>query len=497
VIPTGLGMDYDITIGFETHVELKTETKLFCDCAVSYDAPPNTSICPVCTGQPGALPVLNKRALQFTVRAGLALNCEINRRCRFARKNYFYPDLPKGYQISQYELPVCRNGYLEVAGGDGQPLAVGIKRVHLEEDAGKLLHSSSSLEGTKYSLVDYNRASVPLLEIVTDHERNPVRSIQEARAYLEKLRQVLKYIEISDCIIEKGQFRCDVNVSLRPKGSRAYGNRAEVKNMASFRFIMDALEYEVKRQSDILESGDEVLQETRLFDEQRKITLPMRSKEDAPDYRYFPDPDLVEIELDHDFVNKIRKRMPELPDQKVARLMEAYGIPKSDVLILTKERGVSEYFTACAEICEDRKKLSRWIIKELFKLLNKDCVSIEKCPVNPDDFSRLIDLVSVGEITEKMGRAVLEEMFERRVGPDAIITEKGLEPIHDIHALEEFVDAVLEEHPEVVAKVKQGDRKPVDYLIGQVMRKTHGKAKPMEVGELVKKKILGAVTNDK
>jgi len=261
--------------------------------------------------------------------------------------------------------------------------------------------------------------------------------------------------------------------------------------MASFRFILDALEYEVKRQSDILESGDEVHQETRLFDEERKITLPMRSKEDAPDYRYFPDPDLVEIELDHDFVNKIRKRMPELPDQKVARLMEAYGIPKSDVLILTKERGVSEYFTACAEICEDRKKLSRWIIKELFKLLNKDCVSIEKCPINPDDFSRLIDLVSLGEITDKMGRAILEEMFERRVGPDAIITEKGLKPIHDIRALEKFVDAVLEEHPEAVAKVKQGNRKPVDYLIGQVMRKTHGKAKPMEVGELVKKKLLG------
>jgi aspartyl-tRNA(Asn)/glutamyl-tRNA(Gln) amidotransferase subunit B len=261
--------------------------------------------------------------------------------------------------------------------------------------------------------------------------------------------------------------------------------------MASFRFIVDALEYEVKRQSDILESGGEVPQETRLFDEQRKITLPMRSKEDAPDYRYFPDPDLVEIELDQEFLNKIRKRMPELPDQKVARLMEVYGIPKGDVLLLTKEKGISDYFTACAEVCEDRKKLSRWIIKELFKLLNKDCVSIEKCPVDPDDFSRLIDLVSRGEITEKMGRAVLDEMFKKRVGPDVVISEKGLKPIRDIGALEKLVDSVLEENSEVVAKVREGDRKPIDYLIGQVMRKTHGKARPIEVGELVKKKILG------
>ena len=484
-------MDYDVIIGFETHVELKTESKLFCDCPVSYEAPPNTFICPVCTGQPGALPVLNKKAVQLTVKAGLALNCEISRRCRFARKNYFYPDLPKGYQISQYELPLCRNGHLEITGDDGQPYAVGIKRVHLEEDAGKLIHPSSSPEEERYSLVDYNRASVPLLEIVTDHERNPARSIQEARSYLEKLRQALKYIEISDCIIEKGQFRCDVNVSLRRKGSRTYGNRTEVKNMASFRFITDALEYEVKRQYDLLESGEEVLQETRLFDEQKKMTRPMRSKEDAPDYRYFPDPDLVEIELDHDFVNRIRKGMPELPDQKVARLMEAYDIPKGDVIILTKEKGVSDYFAACAELCEDRKKLSRWIIKELFKLLNRDCVSIEKCPVNPDDFSRLIELVSQGEITEKMGRAVLEEMFQRRVGPETVVKEKGLKPIRDIRALGKFVDAVLVEHSEVVAKVRQGDPKPMDYLIGQVMRKTHGKAKPAEVRELVKKKILG------
>jgi aspartyl-tRNA(Asn)/glutamyl-tRNA(Gln) amidotransferase subunit B len=484
-------MDFDIIIGFETHVELKTETKLFCDCPVSYNAPPNTYICPVCTGQPGALPVLNKRAVQFAVRAGLALNCVVNRRCRFARKNYFYPDLPKGYQISQYESPFCEEGHLEIPGDDGRPYAVGIKRVHLEEDAGKLVHSSASSKASRYSLVDYNRASVPLLEIVTDHERNPVRSVQEARAYLEKLRQVLRYIEISDCIIEKGQFRCDVNISLRPKGSEAYGNRAEIKNMASFRFIMDALEYEVQRQSDMLRSGGEVRQETRLFDEQKKITLAMRSKEDAPDYRYFPDPDLLEIDLDQEFIEKIKKKMPELPDQKVNRLIEEYDLPKSDVLILTKDKSVSDYFIACAQLCEDRKRLSRWIVKELFTLLKKSSTTMENCPVRPADFSRLVQLVSQGEITDKMGRVVLEEMFERGVSPEVVIREKGLEPIHDLSALEEAVDAVLAENPEVVDKIKGGNKKPVDYLIGQVMKKTHGKAKPKDLGKLIQKKLLG------
>jgi aspartyl-tRNA(Asn)/glutamyl-tRNA(Gln) amidotransferase subunit B len=484
-------MDFDIIIGFETHVELKTETKLFCDCPVSYNASPNTRICPVCTGQPGALPVLNKRAVQFAVRAGLALNCVVNRRCRFARKNYFYPDLPKGYQISQYESPFCQEGHLEIPGDDGQPYAVGIKRVHLEEDAGKLVHSSTYSKASRYSLVDFNRASVPLLEIVTDHERNPVRSVQEARAYLEKLRQVLRYIEISDCIIEKGQFRCDVNISLRPKGSETYGNRAEIKNMASFRFIVDALEYEVQRQSDMLQSGGEVRQETRLFDEQKKITLAMRSKEDAPDYRYFPDPDLLEIDLDQEFIEKIRKKMPELPDQKVNRLIEEYDIPKSDVLILTKDKSVSDYFIACAHLCEDRKRLSRWIIKELFTLLKKSSTAMENCPVRPADFSRLVQLVSQGDITDKMGRVVLEEMFERGVSPEVVIQEKGLEPIHDLSALEEAVDAVLAENPEVVDKIKCGNKKPVDYLIGQVMKKTHGKAKPKDLGRLIQKKLLG------
>jgi aspartyl-tRNA(Asn)/glutamyl-tRNA(Gln) amidotransferase subunit B len=483
-------MDFELIIGFETHVELRTKSKLFCDCPVDVDAPPNTCICPVCTGQPGALPVLNKKAVEYTVRAGLALHCAVNRTSRFARKNYFYPDLPKGYQISQYERPFCRDGYLEITADDGRPYGVGIKRVHLEEDAGKLVHSSDSFEAAEFSLVDDNRASVPLLEIVTDHERNPIRSLQEARAYLEKLRQTLRYIGISDCNMEKGQLRCDVNISLRPKGHPGYGRRAEVKNMASFKFILDALEYETRRQSDVLRSGNEVTQETRLFDEKKRKTFPMRTKEDAPDYRYFPDPDLVEVELSEAFVDKIRKRMPELPDDRVCRIIEEYDLPKEDVLVLTKDKAVADYFSACALGAEDRRKLSRWIIKDLFRLLNKSALPVDQCPVSPEAFSELINLISRGEITEKMAREVLEEMFIRGVRAESVIAEKGLTPIHDVNALDRLVDEVIAEHPEVVEKIRGGSAKPVDFLIGQVMRKTRGKANPNKLRKVLQKKLF-------
>lgn len=483
-------MEYDVIICFETHVELKTRTKLFCDCLVKYGVAPNSHICPVCSGQPGALPVLNKKAVEYSIRAGLALNCTINRHSRFARKNYFYPDLPKGYQISQYEMPFCENGCLEITGDDGQPYSVGIKRIHLEEDAGKLVHSSDSFEESEYSLVDYNRSSVPLLEIVADHERNPLRSIQEARSYLEKLRQILKYIEISNCMLEKGQFRCDVNISIRPKGSRVFGNRSEIKNMASFRFMMDALEYEIKRQSEILESGGQIDQETRLFDEDKKITLPMRSKEDAPDYRYFPDPDLVEVEIDDDFIEKIESTMPELPDQKVNRLMKDHGLRKEDVLVMTRNKEVSDYFGACAPLCQDPKKLSHWIIKELFRLLYEASLPIEQCPVSPQYFSRLINLISKEEITETIGRTVLDEMFNTGANPEDIIAEKGLKPIQDSDILEKMLDDVMAENPEAVNQVKEGMTKPIDFLIGQVMQKTNGKANPKKVKSLIQERLV-------
>jgi aspartyl-tRNA(Asn)/glutamyl-tRNA(Gln) amidotransferase subunit B len=482
-------MEYEVIICFETHVELNTKTKLFCDCLVSYDAPPNSHICPVCTGQPGALPVLNKKAMEFTIKAGLALNCTINRLSRFARKNYFYPDLPKGYQISQYERPFCENGHLEIIGDDEQKYAVGIKRIHLEEDAGKLVHSSDSLGASEFSLVDYNRSSVPLLEIVNDHQNNPIRSITEARAYLEKLRQVLRYIEISECMLERGQFRCDVNISVRPRGSFQLGNRAEIKNMSSYKFIMDALEYEMKRQIDILESGGSVDQETRLFDELKGITLPMRSKEDAPDYRYFPDPDLLEIQIDQELIDKIQKELPELPDQKMKMIIRDFGIAKNDAMILTRDKAVSDYFRLCANVCEDKKRLANWIIKELFKLLNEASCTIDRCLVIPGNFARLINLISSGEITESIGRTVLLEMFKTGNDPETIIEEKGLKTVSDDKLLKAILKEILAKNPDAVKQIKAGESRPVDFIMGKVMKKTRGKADPKKIKKLIREKL--------
>jgi len=482
-------MEFDVIICFEVHAELKTRTKLFCGCPNKVDAPPNSSTCPVCTGQPGALPVLNKRAVEFCIRAGLALNCEVNELSRFARKNYFYPDLPKGYQISQYEMPFCENGHLAILGADGREHRVGIRRVHLEEDAGKLVHSSESMDEAGYSLVDYNRSSVPLIEIVADHTKDPLTSVADARTYLEKMRQVLRYAGVSDCGMEKGQFRCDVNVSLRPKGTLEFGDRAEVKNMSSFRFVTEALEYEIQRQSDLLRSGNPVLQETRLFDEQRKVTLPMRSKEDAPDYRYFPDPDLVEVQIDPEVVSRLRESMPELPDDRSTRLVRDHALPLQEALLLTRDRAVSDFFDRCAVSSRDVTRLSRWIIKDLFKLLKESSLEMDACPFGPEAFAALINSVSSGEITEQAGRTVLEEMFKAGRDPGDIIEEKGLRSIRDDQALESVVSEVLSENPGVVDKIKSGHPEPVNFLVGQVMKKTAGRADAGRVRELLLKKL--------
>lgn len=484
-------MELEPIICFETHVELKTRTKLFCDCSVSYDSPPNSRICPVCTAQPGALPVLNRRAVEYAVKAGLALHCDINRRSWFARKNYFYPDLPKGYQISQYEHPLCENGYLEIPDDAGNSHEVGIRRIHLEEDAGKLLHSSGSLGGSDYSLVDYNRAGVPLLEIVGDHKRNPLRSAQEARSYLEKLRQTLRYIGISDCIIEKGQFRCDVNVSLRPMGTQRFGNRTEIKNMGSLRFIMEAIEHEIGRQRKIIASGGEVSQETRLFDEKKRITLPMRGKEDAPDYRYFRDPDLADVELDERFIARIKESIPELPDQRVGRFTEQYGIHKDDVLLLTRDSDVADFFVACAASCHDRIRLSHWITKDLFKLLNDARLSIKECPVSPGNFSRLINLITDGEVTEQIGRTILRRMFVERCDPDTLVSRNELSPVRDLSLIENIVSEVIAENPEAVSKIRKGAVGPLNFLVGRVMKKTGGKADAGKVKEIIQAGLEG------
>jgi len=483
-------VQYEPVICFEAHVELKTETKLFCDCLVTYGANPNTHICPVCTGQPGTLPVLNKKAVEYCVRAGLALNCTINRESRFARKNYFYPDLPKGYQISQYELPFCENGFLEIEDRNGSSVPVGIKRIHLEEDAGKLLHSLTVADSENYSYVDYNRTGIPLLEIVCDHERNPIGSLKQARSFLEKLRQIIRYIEISECIIEKGQFRCDVNISLRQRDSQHFGNRTEIKNMASFRFIIEALEYEIKRQTEILRSGAEVQQETRLFDETKKITLPMRSKEDAPDYRYFPDPDLNRIEFDEEFIEGIKNSLPELPDQKIRRFVDQYELSQYDTLTLTKEKSITEFFEACIPYCMNIKKLAGWIINDLFKLLNESSVSIHDSGIKPQNFAGLINLISQGEITEEIGKSVLKEIFKTGEQVSVIVNKKSLKTIQDISVIESKLEKVIVENQKVASQIKRGEAKPVNFLVGQVMKETAGKANPQTIRELILKKLL-------
>ncbi len=464
-------MEFEPVICFEIHAELKTGSKLFCGCPVEPNALANSHICPVCTAQPGSLPVLNKRAVELCVMAGLAFNSRINPRAIFARKNYFYPDLPKGYQISQYEYPLCEGGYVEITADDGKPYQVGIKRIHLEEDAGKLVHT-----GDGHTLVDFNRAGVPLIEIVSDHERNPIRSLREAREYLETVRQTLQYIGVSDCIIEQGQFRCDVNISLRRRSERGFNDRVEIKNMASFRFVLEALGYEIKRQSDILNSGKRVVQETRLFDEKKKVTIPMRTKEDAPDYRYFPEPDLVELSIDAAFISQIKERMPELPSEKVNRFVERYGISKKDVLILTKERGVADYFEECAKYSKDYKRLSLWIINELFRLLKDSSVSIKECPVSARDFSELINLISEGTITEQIAKSVLDEMFSTRKTAQRIIQEKGIKVVQEEDILERMAQEIIEENPETVQKIKAGRLEAVNFLVGQAMKRTKGQA---------------------
>ncbi len=476
-------MEFEPVICFEIHAELKTRSKLFCSCAVDPDAAPNTHICPVCTAQPGTLPVLNKRAVEFTIMAGLAFNCRINRKAVFARKNYFYPDLPKGYQISQYEHPLCEDGYVEITGDDGRPYKVGIKRIHLEEDAGKLVHER------EYSLVDFNRAGVPLIEIVSDHTKNPIRSLREAREYLETVRQTLQYMGVSDCIMEKGQFRCDVNISLRKKGEKEFNERVEIKNMSSFRFILDALQYEIKRQSELLKAGKKIVQETRLFDEKKKVTIPMRTKEDAPDYRYFPEPDLVELDISPEFVSLIKKKIPELPAEKVKRFVEKYGIPRSDVLILTRQREIADYFERCAEYTSNYKRLSLWVINELFRLLKSAGIGIKECPVKPEAFSELINLLSDGQITEQIAKSILEEMFISGKSPSQIIKEKDIKVIQEKDVLEQMVEEVIAENQEIVEKIKSGKIEPVNFLVGQVMKKTRGQANAKLVREMILQKL--------
>ncbi len=472
---------FEIVIGMEVHAQLKTATKIFCGCSTRFGSGPNQQTCPVCLGMPGALPVFNARGLDMAIKAGLALNCGITPVSRFARKNYFYPDLPKGYQISQFELPICEKGYLDVS-VNGESRRVGIRRIHLEEDAGKNLHEG--LAGTSH--VDLNRAGVPLIEIVTEPD---IRSVDEAIAYLKALRDILIYPDVCDGNMEEGSFRCEPNLSLRPEGQKELGNRVEMKNINSFKFAQKAMEYEVRRQEKILREGGRVTQETRLWNTQKEITVVMRSKEEAHDYRYFPEPDLVPLNVPDEKILEIRKDLPELPGAKRDRFVREYEIPEYDAEVLTSKKELALYFETCLTHYKKPKIVSNWIMSELLRELKKDGRDVSDCPVSPENFSLLLDRIDDATISGKISKTVFEEMYQSGSDPDSIIREKGLKQVTDEGAINEMIREVIEANPAQAENYRSGKTQLLGFFVGQVMKKSKGKANPAKVNELLRKAL--------
>ncbi len=472
---------YEVVIGVEVHAQLRTKSKMFCGCSTAFGRSPNSQTCPVCLGLPGSLPVINKAAVEMAVRAGLALNCTIGPENRFARKNYFYPDLPKGYQISQYEAPVCEHGWIEIAVG-GTTKRVRIRRAHLEEDAGKNLHGASSGK----SLVDLNRAGTPLLEIVTEPD---MRSADEAVAYLKNLRDILMYLEVCDGNMEEGSFRCEPNLSLRPAGQQELGVKVELKNINSFKFVKDAIEYEIKRQTKVLTEGGSVKQETRLWNLDRGETAVMRSKEEAHDYRYFPDPDLVPLKLEREWVDDFRADLPELPASRTRRFLEEYGLPDYDAAVLTAARDVADYFETSVKLFPQPKTVSNWVMGELTRELNNAGTAIGASPVSPERLATLLRMVEQGTVSLKVARDIFPEMYRTGKAPEQIVQEKGLTQMSDEGALSQIIDEVLAGHPAQVAQFKQGKQQVLGFLVGQVMKGSGGKANPGKVNELLKQRL--------
>lgn len=474
-------MDYEAVIGLEIHAQLLTQSKIFCGCSTRFGSEPNTQVCPVCLGMPGVLPVLNKKAIEYTIKTGLALNCEISRYSRFARKNYFYPDLPKGYQISQYELPLCLNGYLDIE-VDGVVRRIGLVRIHLEEDAGKNIHETDS----DYSLVDLNRAGVPLMEIVT---RPDIRSPQEASIFMKELRNILRYLGVCDGNMEQGSLRCDANVSVRPVGSSELGVKTEIKNINSFRFVEKALQYEIKRQIEVIEKGGVVIQETRLWDSKTETTQSMRSKEEAHDYRYFPEPDLVPVEIPEEFIDQLKRELPELSIPKRKRFMRDYNLPEYDASFLTEELPRAVWFEEAVKEGVPPKIAANWIMGELSRLLNDNQMSIEHSRVTPSLFREMVRLMDNGTISQKIAKTVFEEIFRTGKNPQEIVKEKGLEQIKDVEAIENAVTEVLKNNPVEVERYLKGEEKLIGFFVGQVMKITRGKASPQLVNEILKKRL--------
>ncbi len=477
-------MEFEPVIGLEVHAQLLTNSKIFCGCSTKFGAPPNSHTCPVCLGMPGVLPVLNRIVVEYAIKMALAVNCTINPLSEWARKNYFYPDLPKGYQITQYAYPLAEHGWVEIE-TNGETKRIGIARIHMEEDAGKLIHD----EKIPVSYVDMNRAGVPLIEIVSEPE---IRSPEEGADYLRRLHEILVYLEICDGNMEEGSFRCDANVSLRPKGQESFGTRTELKNMNSFRNVQRALEYEIKRQKYILENGGRVVQETRLWDDAEGATFPMRGKEEAHDYRYFPDPDLPPLVVSSRWVEDIGRTLPELPSEKRKRFIRNYGIPPYDAEVLTSSRALADYFEAVAARCGKSKAASNWVMGDIMGHLKEDKLEMNECPVAAESLGDLIKLIEDGTISGKMAKEVFEEMWRSGKEPAVIIKEKGMEQITDPSALEKVIDDILAAHPTQVEQYKGGKEKVFGFFVGQVMKATKGQANPTMVNDILKEK-LGAL----
>ena len=474
-------MIYEVVVGVEVHAQLRTRSKMFCGCGTTFGLSANSQTCPVCLGLPGTLPVINKAAVEMAVRAGLALNCTIGANNRFARKNYFYPDLPKGYQISQYESPICEHGWIEIAVGIGKK-RVRIRRAHLEEDAGKNVHET----GTSGSRVDLNRAGTPLLEIVTEPD---MRSADEVVAYLKGLRDILMYLEVCDGNMDEGSFRCEPNLSIRPLGQKEFGTKVELKNINSFKFVKDAIEYEIKRQTKVLNEGGKIQQETRLWNLDRGETAVMRSKEEAHDYRYFPDPDLVPLKLDKEWIEGFRGTVPELPAERAARFATEYKLPEYDAGVLTASKGIADYFESCVKLFNQPKTVSNWVMGELTRELNNSGTDVSASPVSPERLVSLLQMVDKGTVSLKVAREIFPEIYASGKTPEQIVQEKGLTQVSDEGALEKIIDEVLAKNPVQVAQFKEGKQQVLGFLVGQVMKTSGGKANPGKVNELLKKKL--------
>ena len=469
--------DYEVVIGLEVHAELKTNTKMYCNCSTEFGADPNTHCCPICTGMPGVLPVLNKRVVEFATKAGLATNCEISRFSKQDRKNYFYPDLPKAFQTSQYDLPLCIGGHLDI-NVNGEQKRIGITRIHIEEDAGKLIHDAY----TGDTLVDMNRCAVPLIEIVSEPD---IRSADEAVAYMQTLKSILEYLDVCDCKMQEGSLRCDVNLSVRPRGQKEFGTRTETKNLNSFKAIHNSIEFEIKRQIEEVENGGKIYQETRRWDDAKGIGYAMRSKEDAHDYRYFPEPDLAPIVLSEEYIQNLKDNLPEMPHVKKERYMKEFDLPEYDADILTSSKKSAKFFEEANDICNNPKAVSNWIMGDFTRMLNEKEIEIDESKVTAQNLAELITLIDKGTISSKIAKQVFEDMFETGENAKDIVEKKGLVQMSDEGAIKEIVQKVVDANPQSIVDYKAGKDRAIGFLVGQIMKETKGKANPQIVNKLL------------